>query len=165
MKRWPILLLALVTAASAGSQDAASWGLGGTLSTQPRAAYAGSGAFDIAKLSYGSATTLGLDLKATGERARAEASVEAAILTGASARLAWAVALSPFGRPDELLLPAPPAPEAGSNQKVSFFMSFQNGNSALIPVKPRPSSAITMPPPRENGCLPAVSEIFLLVSP
>ena len=110
MKRWPILLLALVTAASAGSQDAASWGLGGTLSTQPRAAYAGSGAFDIAKLSYGSATTLGLDLKATGEQARAEASVEAAILTGASARLAWAVALSPFGRPDELLLPAPPTP-------------------------------------------------------
>ena len=115
MQRWPILFFALVVASfagsqKAGSQDAASWGLGGTLSTQPQAAYAGSGAFDIANLSYGSATTLGLDLKATGERARAEASVEAAILTGASARLAWAVALSPFGRPDELLLPAPPAP-------------------------------------------------------
>jgi hypothetical protein len=107
MKRWPILFLALVTAASAGSQDAASWGLGGTLSTQPHVAYAGSGAFDIANFVYGSATTLGLDLKAAGESARAEASVEAAILTGASARLAWAVALSPFGRPDELLLPAP----------------------------------------------------------
>jgi hypothetical protein len=90
-------------AAAAFGQEAASapWTLGGSLLVQPLAAYA-------TAFSYGSSSTLGLSFKAGNGRARAEASVEAAVLTGASAALAWLVAATPFGRTDELLLPAPP---------------------------------------------------------
>jgi hypothetical protein len=99
---------ALVTAAAAAwSQDAASsWDLGGSLFSQPYAVYAGTWPFDNGDVSYGSATTLSLDLGARGARARTEASVEASVLTGAAAALAWAIAGSPFARPDELLVPA-----------------------------------------------------------
>ena len=79
----------------------APWTLGGSLLLQPLASFAST-------FSYGSSSTLSLDFKAGGGRARAEASVEAAVFTGASAALAWAVAATPFGRLDELLLPAPP---------------------------------------------------------
>ncbi|HUJ76132.1 MAG TPA: hypothetical protein VL359_14815, partial [bacterium] len=89
-------------APAAAPASAVPWTLDGSLLVQPLATYA-SGP------SYGSSSTLGLDFKAGGGRARAEASVEAAVLTGASAALAWAVAASPFGRSDELLLPAPSA--------------------------------------------------------
>jgi len=106
MKRFAILMMALAAAVSAGAQDAASWSLGGSLSTLPYAAYAGSGAFAADNLSYGSTTTLGLNLRAKGDRARAEASLETAVLTGAAAQTAWAIAGSPYARPDELLLPA-----------------------------------------------------------
>jgi hypothetical protein len=102
-------------AAPATAQDAASFSLGGSLTTEPYAAYAGSGAFAAADLSYGSSTSLGLDLEAKGDLARAEASLETAVLTGAAAQAAWAVAGSPYARTDELLLPAwssgSPAPE------------------------------------------------------
>ncbi len=103
MRRLALLpLIALsVVAASAWGQQAAPWTLGGSLLVQPLAAYA-------TDFSYGSSSTLGLDFKATGGRARAEASLEAAVLTGGSAALAWAVASTPFGRPDELLMPAAP---------------------------------------------------------
>ncbi|HTZ51360.1 MAG TPA: hypothetical protein VMF68_06865 [Spirochaetia bacterium] len=80
----------------------APWTLGGSLLVQPLGSYASS------TFSYGSSSTLGLDFEAGGGRARAEASIEAAVLTGASASLAWLVAATPYGRPDELLLPASP---------------------------------------------------------
>ena len=93
---------ALSAPASASGPAPASWTLGGSLLVQPLGSYASS------TFSYGSSSTLGLDFKAGGGRARAEASIEAAVLTGASASLAWLVAATPFGRPDEVLLPAPP---------------------------------------------------------
>ena len=80
-------------------QDTPPWTLGGTLTAQPAVSYS-------SELTVGTASTLGLVFKAGGERARAEASVEAAVLTGASAQLAWAIAASPFARADELLFPA-----------------------------------------------------------
>jgi hypothetical protein len=94
------LLLAAVSVASA--QEAPPWTLGGSLLVQPFAAYA-------ADFSYGSSTTLSLALKAGGGKARAEASLEAAVLTGAAAQLAWAAAGTPYGRADEVLVPSSPA--------------------------------------------------------
>src|SRR5208283_1243351 len=79
--------------------------LGGSLLVQPLAQYAGAGTWGLSNLSYGSGTTLGLSFKAGSGRARAEASVEAALLTGSSAQLAWAVAASPYGHADEILVP------------------------------------------------------------
>jgi hypothetical protein len=104
--------IAVFAAASAGAQDASSWNLGGSVVAQPYAAYIGSGSLDAGDFSYGSATTLNLDLRARGERARAEGSAEAALLTGASAQAAWSASSSGLARPDELLVPgvAPPAP-------------------------------------------------------
>ena len=110
--RWGVvtaLFLSIVGAVWGQQSDAPAsappWTLGGSLLVQPLGAYA-------AGFSYGSSTTLGLTFKAGGGRARAEASLEAAVLTGASARLAWAVAGTPYGREDELLLPAS-APASG----------------------------------------------------
>lgn len=87
---------------SAPAPEAPPWTLGGSLLVQPLAAYA-------TDFSYGSLTTLSLALKAGGGRARAEASLEAAVLSGASAQLAWAVAGTPYGRADEVLVPPSPA--------------------------------------------------------
>ena len=99
-----------MAAGAAWSQNAPSWDLGGSLFSQPFAAYAGSWPFDNGEALYGSATTLSLDFRARGERARAEASVETSVLTGAAAALAWVIAQTPqFARPDELLVPVPPA--------------------------------------------------------
>jgi hypothetical protein len=108
MRRCGLLLFPLLclSAAAAPAQEAPSWSLGGTLTMQPTGTYAGTGSFDVSHFTYGSGTTLGLALKAGGGRARAEASLEAAVLTGSSAQLAQAIAASPFGRDDELLLPA-----------------------------------------------------------
>ena len=80
-------------------QETAPWSLGGTLTIQPMVSYS-------SDVTFGSASTLGLAFRAGGGRARAEASVEAAVLTGASAQLAGAIAASPFARADELLLPS-----------------------------------------------------------
>ncbi len=98
----------------AWAEDPASWSLGGSVAAQPYATYAGNGSIEAADFSYGSTTTLGLDLRARGERARAEASAEAAVLTGASAQAAWAASAAGLARPDELLVPgtAPAAPAA-----------------------------------------------------
>jgi hypothetical protein len=87
---------------------ATPWTLGGSLLVQPLGSYAAAGPWSLSNLGYGSDSTLSLDFSAGGGRARAEASVEAPVLTGASAALAWAVAATPFGRADELLLPALP---------------------------------------------------------
>jgi hypothetical protein len=87
--------------APAPAPEAPPWTLGGSLLVQPFVAYA-------ADFSYGSSTTLSLAFKAGGGRARAEASLEAAVLTGASAALAWAVGI-PYGRADDILVPSSPA--------------------------------------------------------
>jgi hypothetical protein len=100
------LLLLFLSAGAAFGQEAPPWTLGGSLAVQPLVGYAGGGSWSASNLSYGSGTTLDLTLKAGSGRARAEASVEAAVLSGSSAQLAWAVAASPYGRADELLLPA-----------------------------------------------------------
>jgi len=105
--RWrAIMVFACLAAVSAPAQEPSSWTLGGTLLMQRLVSYAGTGSLDASDFTYGSGTTLGISLKAGGSRARAEASVEAAVLTGASAQLAWAIAASPYARADELLLPS-----------------------------------------------------------
>jgi len=108
--------------AAATAAPETSWDLGGSLFSQPYAVYAGTWPFDNGDVSYGSATTLGLDLRARGAHARAEASVEASLLTGAAAALAWAVARDPvFGRPDELLVPAPPTAPVPAVPPAALF--------------------------------------------
>jgi len=97
---WVLLVVSTV----AFGQEAPPWTLGGSLTVQPLAAYAGD-------FSYGSETSLSLDLKTGSGRARAEASLESAVLTGGSAALAWAIAASPYGRADELLVPSSPGGE------------------------------------------------------
>lgn len=101
------------------AQEPASWNLGGSLTMQPTAAYAGAGSFDLSNFSYGSGTTLSLVLRAGGGRARAEASAEAAVLTGSSAQLAWAIAASPYGRADELLLPPSSSSSPGADAAMA----------------------------------------------
>ena len=103
------LFLFLIAAAGASAQETPPWTLGGSLLIQPFAAC-------TSDFTYGSSTTLGLSLKAGSGRARAEGSLEAAVLTGASAALAWVVAASPYGRSDELLLPA----SAGGGQDAAL---------------------------------------------
>ncbi len=98
------------SAEAPATEAPAPWTLGGSLLVQPLAAYAGGGSWGLSNLSYGSGTTLGLSLKAGSGRAQAQASVEAAVLTGWSAQLAWAVAASPYGRPDEILVPGAASP-------------------------------------------------------
>jgi hypothetical protein len=88
-----------LAAAGIWAQETASWTLGGTLTIQPLVSFS-------SDVTFGSSSTLGLALRAGGGRARAEASIEAAVLTGASAQTAWAIAASPFARADELLLPS-----------------------------------------------------------
>jgi hypothetical protein len=96
-----ILAIAAAALTCAGAQAAAQEGsaftLGGTAEARPFARYSGSfaggpGGFDWAGMSYGQATSLGLELAASGTRARAAASIEAALLTGAAAADAWAAA-------------------------------------------------------------------------
>ncbi len=106
-------------AQGATTESAAGWTLGGSLSLLPALTYAGSGSLDAADFTYGSGTTLGLTLKTGGGRARAEGSVEAAVLTGASAVLAQAIAASPYARTDELLLPASPSSASGQDAAMA----------------------------------------------
>lgn len=102
MRRHLSLWVLLVLSSAAFGQEAAPpWTLGGSLLVQPLVGYAGD-------FTYGSDTTLSLDLKAGSGRARAEASLESAVLTGGSGALAWAIAASPYGRSDELLVPSAP---------------------------------------------------------
>ena len=110
MRRGILAAVFFVAAATVSSaQETPPWILGGSFLVQPFAAYA-------SDFTYGSWTTLSLALKAGSGRARAEASLEAAVLTGESAAMAWLVAPSPYGRTDELLLPAPP----GSGQDAAL---------------------------------------------
>lgn len=103
-----IIIVSAIVAAASWAEETTSWSLGGSVLAQPSITYTGAGSFRSNDFLYGSSTTLGLDLRARGDRARAEASLEAAVLTGAAARLAWSIAASPFGRPDDLLIPAAP---------------------------------------------------------
>jgi hypothetical protein len=117
VKRCVPIVLACLAAASAAAQTPSTqeprpWTLGGTLTTQPLVSYA-------SDVTFGSASTLGLFLRAGGGRARAEASVEASVLTGASARTAWAIAASPFARADELLLPSSSSAAGGQDAAIA----------------------------------------------
>ncbi len=103
-----ILIGAVAAVLAAAAQDQASWTLGGSLVTRPSVDYGAAGPLDSSDFTYGSSTALELDLRAGSPRARMEASLQAAVLAGSAAGLAWAVAASPFGRPDDLLVPASP---------------------------------------------------------
>ncbi len=106
MKRCAMLIAALSALSITWAQEASSLGAGGSLSSEPFASWAEARqGGSTAGWSYGSSTTLGLELRARGEKARAEASFEAAVLTGTAAGEAWAVAGSSLARRDELLLP------------------------------------------------------------
>lgn len=74
------------------AQEAPSYALGGSVEERPFARCTGSGGLDAAGLSYGQSTSLGLELTAKGEIARAAASIEAALLSGTAASDAWAAA-------------------------------------------------------------------------
>jgi hypothetical protein len=134
VKRAVLAVLACLAAAGAFAQDAqeqaaaagpaaatepASWNLGGTLTVEPTAAYGGTGSYNVSNFSYGSGSTLSLDLTAGSGRAKAEASAEAAVLTGSSAQVAWLIASSPYGRTDELLLPASSSAAAGEDAVIA----------------------------------------------
>lgn len=109
MKRMVMVAAATAAAIAAGAvwgQETTGWSLGGSVASQPSVSYFDTGSLDAADFSYGSATTLGLDLRARGERARAEGSAEAAVLTGASAQAAWSASAEGLARPDELLVPS-----------------------------------------------------------
>jgi len=136
--------LVLAAAAAGWSQDAGSapaapqtsWDLGGSLFSQPYAVFEGAWPFDNGAAYYGSATTLSVDLRVSGAHARAEGSVEASVLTGAAAALAWAVAGSPYGRSDDLLVPAPstttPLPEAVFALRVrTLYLKLDPGWASL----------------------------------
>ena len=119
MKRFACVAFACLTAVSSfaqnppgtSTQEPQPWTLGGSLLIQPLVSYA-------SDVTFGSASTLGLSLRAGGGRARAEASIEAAVLTGASAQIGWAIAASPFARADELLLPSS-SPTAGPDAAIA----------------------------------------------
>jgi hypothetical protein len=74
------------------AQDEPSYSLGGTVEARPFARSSGSLGIEPSDLYYGQATSLGLELGARGERARAAASIEAALLTGVAADDAWEAA-------------------------------------------------------------------------
>ncbi|MDA8425968.1 MAG: hypothetical protein M0Z80_07495, partial [Treponema sp.] len=68
--------------------------------------YSGSLAPQAGDFGYGSSTTLGLTLDATGSRARASASLEAAVLDGEAAQAAWLLIQAGAVPTDELFVPA-----------------------------------------------------------
>ncbi len=110
-RRALVLFVFSLAAGAAFAQETAPWTLGGTLSVLPTVGYA-------SDVTYGTGTALGLSFRAGSGRARAEASLEAAVLTGSSAQLAWAIAASPYGRADELLLPSA-GPSAGQDAAIA----------------------------------------------
>ena len=122
------------TAQDAGAQDAVTSSVGGSVNERAFAAYAAQGGIWAGGFSYGSASTLSIDLRAKGPSARAEASIEAAVLTGASARAAWLVASSSSGRCDELFLPAgaTASPETALAARVrSLYAKLDSGAFSL----------------------------------
>ncbi len=103
-----ILIVSAAVTAAAWAEETASRGLSGSVLAQPSVTYTGAGSWRARDFQYGSSTSLSLDFSARADRGRAEASLEIAVLTGAAAQLAWSIAASPFGRPDDLLIPAAP---------------------------------------------------------
>ncbi len=80
--------------------------IGGSVIEQAYASYSGSGEPAWSDLGYGSSTTLGLSLDAKGSRARASASLEAAVLDGTAAQNAWLLIQAGAVPTDELFVPA-----------------------------------------------------------
>jgi hypothetical protein len=91
------------------TEGSSSFSLGGTVEARPFARYAISSASLNATegdLGYGSEESLGLELSAKGERARAAASIETSLLTGQAAASAWAFAAAGLADRELLLVPA-----------------------------------------------------------
>jgi hypothetical protein len=115
--------------------------LGGSFDTRAFASYAqglaGSSAAN-SDFGYGSASTLGLELRVQKGAldsgfVGAEASIEAALLTGSAAASAWALAASGLREPDELLLPAyaelAAAPESAIRARIrTLYIKAAKGN-------------------------------------
>ncbi|HUW41514.1 MAG TPA: hypothetical protein VMV90_10910 [Rectinemataceae bacterium] len=86
--------------------ESPSLATGGSVLGQAYANYAGSLAPQAGDFGYGSSTRLGLTLDAKGSRARASASLEAAVLDGAAAQAAWLLIEAGAVPTDELFVPA-----------------------------------------------------------
>jgi hypothetical protein len=105
----PPFALALASALALpalGAQDQPSFTVGGAVGEQPFFRYQGSLPAEASDLSYGSNASLGIDLNVAGSRARATASFEAAVLSGAAAADAWEAKAAGLDPPDLLLVPA-----------------------------------------------------------
>ena len=108
------LALAFVGPSGAAAQASQGTTFGGSVLEQAYGSYSGSGGFSSGDFGYGSSTTLELDLDAKGPRARASASLEAAVLDGASAQSTWLLIEEGQVPADELFVPAA-RPDSGSD--------------------------------------------------
>jgi hypothetical protein len=99
--------LAFVASPPGMAQDSPSATFGGSVLEQAYGSYSGSGGFSSGDFGYGSSTTLGLNLDVKGQRARASASLETAVMDGGAAQIAWLLAAQPGLAPtDELFVPS-----------------------------------------------------------
>jgi hypothetical protein len=106
-------LLAMGAGVGAWAQEGSSPGgspgvspslvLGGSVLEQAYGSYDDSGLTASGDFGYGSSTTLELNIDAKGEKARASASLEAAVLDGEAAQAAWLY--RPYDPVDELFVP------------------------------------------------------------
>ncbi len=87
--------------------DEPSFDAFGDISHRSLGAWIEAGTFGASDLSYGSVTTLSPTLRAVGDAARAEASLEAAVLTGAAASVAWTAGALPGATADLVIAPEP----------------------------------------------------------
>lgn len=125
-------------AAVAAAQEAAGPTVGGSAYEQAYAAYSNGSPPLPSSFSYGSITDLELALGAKGEKARAEATISAQMLTGTAAAIAWSTAAAGLARPDELMLPAystasPSMPETvfGARVRTLYVKLDEGAFSAL----------------------------------
>ena len=124
-------------AAVAAAQEAGPT-VGGSAYEQAYAAYSNGSPPLPSSFSYGSITDLELALSAKGEKARAEATISAQMLTGTAAAIAWSTAAAGLARPDELMLPAysaasPSMPETvfGARVRTLYVKLDEGAFSAL----------------------------------
>jgi hypothetical protein len=103
----------LAAALAAAAQDSSGLAMGGSVLEQAYASYSQPGGLTTSGFGYGSSTTLGLSLDAKGQRARASASLETAVLDGTAAQAAWLLAKAGQVPTDELFVYANPAPTGG----------------------------------------------------
>jgi len=101
--------LASVASPLGAAQDSPSATFGGSVLEQAYGSYSGSGGFSSDDFGYGSSTTLGLNLDVKGQRARASASLETAVMDGDAAQIAWLLIKLKQAPADELFVPDGPA--------------------------------------------------------